>query len=110
MVDVIHVVGCERSGTNYAQFKRKLQGCYGPIIWNMLEQIERSPRGELEISDVNRLMLKQYFVDTCEIEGWWCDAGTQQSLLKANNEVITNLHPRLNSRLNMMSEARRNDA
>jgi len=75
---------------------------YNKNVWSVLKQINRSSRGELEISDVNRFLLQRYKVHTKEISGWWSDAGTQSSYAKANREIETNLNNQLNEIINKM--------
>lgn len=58
---------------------------YDETVFEKLEQIEPSARGELEITDVNNLYLKQKQLSYHIIEGFWSDAGTFESLLKAYN-------------------------
>jgi len=42
---------------------------------------------ELEIADVNNLYLEEGTLTYEVLEGWWTDAGTFDSLLRANNLV-----------------------
>ncbi|HZL72387.1 MAG TPA: sugar phosphate nucleotidyltransferase, partial [Planctomycetota bacterium] len=44
-------------------------------------------RGELEITDVNNFYAKQGTLTYETLEGFWSDAGTFESLLRANNLV-----------------------
>jgi glucose-1-phosphate thymidylyltransferase len=46
-----------------------------------------SARGELEITDVNNLYIRQGTMTWAELDGWWTDAGTFDSLLGASNLV-----------------------
>ncbi len=78
---------------------------YSQAIWGAVDELQRSIRGELEITDANKALIKQGIVDTFEIGGWWSDAGTQESFRKANQEVWDNLHPRLMGRIMDMSAA-----
>lgn len=82
---------------------------YSPAIWEAAERVERSARGELEITDANKAMIRQGIVDTYEIRGWWSDAGTQESFRKANQEIWDNLCPRLMARISDMAEACRGE-
>ncbi len=43
--------------------------------------------GELEISDVNNFYIAEGTLTYEILEGWWTDAGTFESLLRANNLV-----------------------
>jgi len=43
-----------------------------------------SPRGEIEITDINNLFLKEGTLDVAFVEGKWFDAGTFESLYEAS--------------------------
>jgi glucose-1-phosphate thymidylyltransferase len=49
--------------------------------------LKPSDRGEFEITDVNNAYLQRGELQHDVIEGWWTDAGTFDSLLRANNLV-----------------------
>ena len=49
--------------------------CYPPDVFDVIEQLQPSSRGELEITDVNRHYAREGRLDVSEIEGWWEDAG-----------------------------------
>lgn len=60
---------------------------YDHRVFDIVGTLERSDRGELEITDVNNRYI-EWGEMTCDIlEGWWTDAGTIESLLRANNLV-----------------------
>ncbi|MGC8804931.1 MAG: sugar phosphate nucleotidyltransferase, partial [Candidatus Ratteibacteria bacterium] len=46
--------------------------------------LKPSERGELEITDVNNKYLQMGQLTYGILDGWWTDAGTFESLLKAN--------------------------
>jgi len=46
-----------------------------------------SARGELEITDVNNSYIREETMTFSFLEGWWTDAGTFESLLRAGNLV-----------------------
>jgi glucose-1-phosphate thymidylyltransferase len=83
---------------------------YSPAIWDACGRIGRSARGELEISDANKEMIRNGIVDTCELSGWWSDAGTQDSYRKANREIWDNLCPQLMTRITSMAQACRGNS
>jgi glucose-1-phosphate thymidylyltransferase len=64
---------------------------YSSKIWKAIDSIERSARGELEISDANKWILRNGVVLTKDVEGWWSDAGTQDSYKKSNSVVWDSL-------------------
>ena len=56
-------------------------------VFDKIERLERSDRGELEITDVNNQFIKEGTMTWGELDGWWTDAGTIESLLRASNKV-----------------------
>lgn len=56
---------------------------YDGRIVEFAKQMKPSPRGELEISDVNSWYLSQGELEVAMVKGEWLDAGTFDSLLKA---------------------------
>jgi glucose-1-phosphate thymidylyltransferase len=49
--------------------------------------LKPSGRGELEITDVNNFYIDEGRLTYEVLDGWWTDAGTFESLLRANNLV-----------------------
>jgi glucose-1-phosphate thymidylyltransferase len=49
--------------------------CYPPDVFDVIEHLQPSSRGELEITDVNRHYAREGRLDVTEIAGWWEDAG-----------------------------------
>jgi glucose-1-phosphate thymidylyltransferase len=49
--------------------------CYPPDVFDVIDRLQPSSRGELEITDVNRHYAHAGRLDVTEIEGWWEDAG-----------------------------------
>jgi glucose-1-phosphate thymidylyltransferase len=49
--------------------------CYPPDVFEVIDELKPSSRGELEITDVNRHYAQTGRLDVTEIEGWWEDAG-----------------------------------
>jgi glucose-1-phosphate thymidylyltransferase len=49
--------------------------CYPPDVFDVIETLSPSARGELEITDVNRHYALAGRLDAAEVEGWWEDAG-----------------------------------
>jgi glucose-1-phosphate thymidylyltransferase len=60
---------------------------YDAKVFNICKTLEPSDRGELEITDVNNAYLMNGELTFERLEGWWTDAGTFESLLRANNAV-----------------------
>jgi glucose-1-phosphate thymidylyltransferase len=49
--------------------------CYPPDVFDVIDTLEPSSRGELEITDVNRHYALAGRLVAHEVEGWWEDAG-----------------------------------
>ena len=65
---------------------------YDSHIFEAVNNIEPSQRGELEISDAHQYLLdKGYGVTYSEITGWWKDTGKPSDLLEANRLVLDNI-------------------
>jgi len=56
-------------------------------VFNIVKTLKPSKRGELEITDVNNTYIQQHNLSADEITGWWIDAGTFDSLKKADDLV-----------------------
>jgi glucose-1-phosphate thymidylyltransferase len=56
-------------------------------VFEKIRGIVRSARGELEITDVNNAYIREGTLTFSYLEGWWTDAGTFDSLLRAGNLV-----------------------
>jgi glucose-1-phosphate thymidylyltransferase len=60
---------------------------YPPDVYEVIKTLKPSRRGELEITDVNNYYLKNGRLGSSLLQGYWTDAGTQDSLLTANQLV-----------------------
>jgi len=60
---------------------------YDETVFDKIETLVPSGRGELEITDVNNAYIREGTMTFSYIEGWWTDAGTFESLLRASNLV-----------------------
>ena len=56
-------------------------------VFNLIRTLKPSDRGELEITDVNNRYIEKRLMTWDILEGWWTDAGTFESLLRANQLV-----------------------
>jgi len=56
-------------------------------VFNIIKTLKPSDRGELEITDVNNRYIEKRLMTWDILEGWWTDAGTFESLLRANQLV-----------------------
>lgn len=60
---------------------------YDRQVFDIIKTLKPSGRGELEITDVNNAYLERGELEHSILDGWWTDAGTFDSLLRANNLV-----------------------
>ena len=60
---------------------------YDAAVYDIIRNLKPSRRGELEITDVNNAYIARGEMTWEELQGWWSDAGTFQSLLRASNLV-----------------------
>jgi len=56
-------------------------------VWDVLPTLKPSGRGELEITDVNNHYVRQGECRFDVLSGWWTDAGTFPSLLRASQLI-----------------------
>jgi len=66
-------------------------GCYfyDARVFDMIEDLVPSDRGELEVTDVNNRYVELGAMRHRILDGWWTDAGTVTSLLRAANLVAS---------------------
>lgn len=60
---------------------------YDGSVFDRIREVHPSKRGELEITDVNNLYIRDGLMSWEVLRGWWTDAGTFDSLLRANQLV-----------------------
>lgn len=60
---------------------------YDGRVFDVIKNLKPSDRGELEITDVNNQYIAWGEMTYAVLEGWWTDAGTFPSLLRASNLV-----------------------
>ena len=60
---------------------------YDGEVFDIVKSLKPSARGELEITDVNNHYIRKGNLEYDILEGWWTDAGTFESLLRASNLV-----------------------
>ncbi len=60
---------------------------YDNRVFDFINRLKPSPRGELEVTDLNNFYLQEGTLE-CHLLDWWIDAGTSyDELLRANNLV-----------------------
>lgn len=57
---------------------------YDSNVWNIIETLKPSSRGEYEITDINNEYIRKGKMGYVKIQGKWFDAGTFDSLLEAS--------------------------
>ena len=60
---------------------------YDPEVFRIIKTLKPSDRGEMEITDVNNEYLRRGSLTYDILDGWWTDAGTFESLLRASRLV-----------------------
>ncbi len=60
---------------------------YDGRVFDVIRTLKPSNRGELEITDVSNEYIRDGKMTYDILEGWWSDAGTFESLLRAGNLV-----------------------
>ncbi|MFQ5639808.1 MAG: sugar phosphate nucleotidyltransferase [bacterium] len=60
---------------------------YDSKVFDYIKTLEPSTRGELEITDVNNIYIEKNQMSFEILDGWWTDAGTFESLYRANTLV-----------------------
>jgi glucose-1-phosphate thymidylyltransferase len=58
---------------------------YDATVFDKIKKLVPSDRGELEITDVNNAYIREGKMRFAFLDGWWTDAGTFESLLRAAN-------------------------
>jgi len=87
------IVGIEekpkRPKSNYAVIGIYM---YDASVFEKVKTLVPSHRGEMEITDVNNAYIREGTMAFSRLEGWWTDAGTFDSLLRATNLVAHSGH------------------
>ncbi|TFE00023.1 sugar phosphate nucleotidyltransferase [Jeotgalibacillus sp. R-1-5s-1] len=63
---------------------------YDSRVFNIIKTLHPSGRGELEITDVNNAYIKMNELQFGVVDGDWIDAGTHESLARAN-KIVENI-------------------
>ncbi|OQX88828.1 glucose-1-phosphate thymidylyltransferase [candidate division KSB1 bacterium 4484_87] len=74
---------------------------YDYHVFEAVNNIEPSARGELEISDAHQYLIDHgYQIGFSEITGWWKDTGKPIDLLEANRLVLEHTDPKIEGSIN----------
>ena len=68
---------------------------YDSRVFDIISNLEPSGRGELEITDVNNTYIEWGDMSYEIVDGWWTDAGTFESLFRANRLAAYKRNPDL---------------
>jgi glucose-1-phosphate thymidylyltransferase len=97
-----HIVGIEEKPaspkSSYAVIGVYL---YDSTVFEKIHRLKPSGRGELEITDVNNFYVTEGSLTFEILDGWWTDAGTFDSLLRASNLVARTGANKMNSEVGM---------
>ncbi len=63
---------------------------YDYRVFEIISSLKPSGRGELEITDVNNEYIRMGEIDFSQLNGYWSDAGTFESLFRAS-ELVRNI-------------------
>ncbi len=61
---------------------------YDASVFDVIRTLKPSGRGELEITDVNNAYIRKGQLAYDVLDGWWTDAGTFDSLVRASDYVL----------------------
>lgn len=61
---------------------------YDANVFEIIRTLKPSARGELEVTDINNAYIARGQLEYDIIDGWWTDAGTFESLSRANELVL----------------------
>jgi glucose-1-phosphate thymidylyltransferase len=70
---------------------------YDAAVFDIIRTLKPSHRGELEITDVNNTYIAQGTATYDILPGWWTDAGTFESLHRANQLVAEQARDRVST-------------
>ena len=62
---------------------------FKPVVFDVIKELKPSWRGEYEITDTIRLMMKKgYRIGYSVIDGWWFDTGKKDDILQVNSIIL----------------------
>jgi glucose-1-phosphate thymidylyltransferase len=77
VVDIVEKAGVVDTRFDHPPSNDAVVGlyCYPPEVFDIIDALEPSSRGELEITDVNREFARRGQLEVRRVEGWWRDGG-----------------------------------
>ena len=86
---VSRIVEKPPKGQSTTQFDNAGLFCFSPRIWDILEEVKISPRGEYELTDAIQAMLADRGrIRARELEGYWLNLTGPEELLAGNCRVL----------------------
>ena len=80
-----------------------------PKIFDIIDQLKPSWRGELEITDALQLQLENgYTIEYDIVTGWWKDTGTPDDILRANQLILDTIGTQNQFNFNKNSKIHKN--
>lgn len=64
---------------------------YDDRVFELIKKLKPSPRGEIEITDLNNLYIREGTMSYEIMGGWWIDAGTSYDELLRANKLVAEL-------------------
>ena len=61
---------------------------YDKTVWEYIDRLTPSQRGELEITDVNNYYLQDNKLKACKVDGYWADAGESIEMYMSTNMKV----------------------
>ena len=74
----------EKPKTPKSEFAATGLYIYDSKVFGYVRSCSPSARGEIEITDVNNLYIKNKILKWVELKGFWSDAGTFETLYRTN--------------------------
>ncbi|WP_330633234.1 glucose-1-phosphate thymidylyltransferase [Halocatena halophila] len=73
---------------------------FSPVVFDAIDRLEPSSRGELEITDAIQYILDDgYKIDTHIVTGWWKDTGKPEDILEANRLILDDKNLEINGHI-----------
>ena len=79
---------------------------FDETVFDKIRRLVPSRRGELEITDVNNAYIREGSMAFSFLQGWWTDAGTFESLLRAANLVASTARNRVEDEVPVLGQAK----
>ena len=90
---VTRIIEKPRPGASTTHFDSAGTFCFNPRIWDLLEEVQRSPRGEYELTDaIGATLQAGGRIKAHEISGYWLNLTGPEELLEANRLLLEERH------------------